>query len=97
MEIQKIIKKVRETGKIDRGVNEVTKAVERNVALAVVIATNAEPKELTQHLPIICKEKKIPCIEIDSKEDLGILSGIERPTAAIAILEAGEADLTSLK
>lgn len=91
------VEKASKTGKIDRGVNEVTKAVERGTAKAIVIASDVEPKELTQHLPILCKEKDIKCVEVDSKEKLGIVSGINRPTATIAILEAGEADLESLK
>ena len=92
-----IVEKASKTGKVDRGVNEVTKAVERGVAKAIVIATDVEPKELTQHLPILCKEKGIPCVEVESREKLGIVSGINRPTAAIAILKVGDADLTSLK
>jgi len=91
------VEKASKTGKVDRGVNEVTKAVERGTAKAVVFASDVDPKELTQHLPILCKEKGIPCVEADSKEKLGIISGINRSTAAIAILEAGEADLETLK
>ncbi len=73
--------------------NEVTKAVERGVAKFVVVATDIDPKELTQHLPILCKEKEIKFVEADSREKLGISVGINRPTAAVAILEEGEAKL----
>ena len=96
-QIYDIVEKASKTGKVDKGVNEVTKAVERGVAKGVVLASDVDPKELTQHLPILCKEKEIPCIEVDSKEKLGIMAQINRPTAAIAILEAGEADIKSLK
>jgi large subunit ribosomal protein L7Ae len=92
-----IVEKAAKTGKVDKGVNEVTKAVERGVAKLVVVATDIDPKELTQHLPILCKEKEIKFAEADSREKLGISVGINRPTAAIAILEAGEAKLDSLK
>ena len=92
-----VVEKASKTGKIDRGINEVTKAVERGVAKAIVIASDVDPKELTQHLPILCKEKGIPCAEVESKEKLGIVSGINRPTAGIAVLEAGEAKLDALK
>ena len=88
-----IVEKAAKTGKVDKGVNEVTKAVERGVAKFVVVATDIDPKELTQHLPILCKEKEIKFVEADSKEKLGISVGINRPTAAIAILEEGEAKL----
>lgn len=92
-----IIEKISKTGKVDRGINEVTKAVERGVAKAVIVATDIEPKELTRHLPILCKEKGITYVEVDSKEKLGITSQINRPTAAIAVINAAEAELNSLK
>ena len=91
-----LVEKAAKTGKVDKGVNEVTKAVERGVAKFVAIAKDIEPKELTQHLPILCREKEIKFAEVDSKEKLGISVGINRPTAAIAILETGEAKLDSL-
>ncbi len=92
-----IIEKVSKTGKLDKGVNEVTKAAERAVAKVVIVASDVDPKELTQHLPIICKEKGIKFVLVDSKEKLGISVGINRPTAAVAILEAGEAKIDSLE
>ncbi len=92
-----IVEKASKTGKVDKGVNEVTKAVERGVAKFVVVATDVDPKELTQHLPILCKEKGIKFTEADSREKLGISVGINRPTAAVAVIEEGEAKLDSLK
>lgn len=92
-----IVEKASKTGKVDKGVNEVTKAVERGVAKFVVVATDVDPKELTQHLPILCKEKGIKFAESDSREKLGISVGINRPTAAVAVIEEGEAKLDSLK
>lgn len=91
-----VVEKAAKTGKVDKGVNEVTKAVERGVAKFVVFASDVDPKELTQHLPIICKEKGIKFIEADSREKLGISVGINRPTAAVAVIKEGEAKLDSL-
>jgi len=95
--IYDIVEKASKSGKVDKGVNEVTKAVERGVAKMVVVAKDVDPKELTQHLPILCKEKGIKFEEVDSKEKLGISVGIRRPTAAVAIIEAGDAKLDSIK
>ena len=95
--VYETVEKASKTGKVERGVNEVTKAVERGIAKAIVIVTDVDPKELTQHLPILCQDKGIPCIEADSKEKLGISAQINRPTAAIAIIDAGEATLDSLQ
>jgi len=91
-----IVEKAAKTGKVDKGVNEVTKAVERGNAKLVVVASDVDPKELTQHIPILCKEKEIKCVEADSREKLGISVGINRPTAAVAVIEAGEAKLETL-
>jgi len=87
-----IIEKARKTGKIDKGTNEVTKAIERGVAKLVVYAADVEPKEIVAHLPEIAKEKGIPCIEVDSKQKLGIAVGINVSTSAVAVIEAGEAN-----
>jgi len=99
MDAYQIIEKAKNTGKIEKGTNEVTKAIERGTAKLVVYATDVEPKEIVQHLPILCKEKKILCKEVDNKQKLGIAVGISVPASSVAVIEAGEAeaDLASLK
>lgn len=92
MDSYEAIEVARKTGKIDKGVNEVTKAVERGVAKLVVIAEDVEPKEIVQHLPILCGEKGIPVEKVDSKKKLGIAAGINVATAAVAILDSGGSD-----
>ena len=86
-----LIEKVRKTGKVDKGTIEVTKAIERGVAKAVFYAADVNPKEIIAHLAIISKEKNIPCIEVDSKQKLGVAVGIPVSTSAVAIIDAGEA------
>ena len=83
------VEKARKTGKIEKGINEVTKAVERVTAKLVVVAKDVEPKEIVQHIPILCKEKNIPFEEVDSKQKLGIASGINVSCSAVAIIEEG--------
>jgi|SRR3989344_2641300 len=99
MDYYSIIEKAKKTGKVDKGVNEVTKAIELGVAKLVVYAKDVEPKEIVAHLPIIAKEKGIPCIEVDSKQKLGLAVGIGVKAAAVAIIDAGEAksDIAHLK
>ncbi len=86
-----IIEKARKTGKIEKGTNEVTKAIERGTAKLVVYAADTQPKEIIQHLPILCKEKNIQCMEADNKQKLGIAAGLGIPTASIAVIDLGEA------
>lgn len=92
MDIYNLIEKAKNTGKIEKGTNEVTKAIERETAKLVVYASDVEPKEIVQHIPLLCKEKKIPCQEVDSKQKLGIAVGLPVSTSSIAIIEAGEAE-----
>jgi large subunit ribosomal protein L7Ae len=92
-----IVEKAAKTGKVDKGINEATKAIERGVAKLVVYAADVSPKELTQHLPILAKEKGIPCVEADSKQKLGLSVGIAVSTGAVAVIQAGEAKLETLK
>ena len=99
MDIYQIIEKAKKTGKIEKGTNEVTKAIERGTAKLVVYATDVEPKEIVQHLPVLCKEKGIKCKEVDSKQKLGIAVGLPVSASSIVIIEAGDAakDIAGLK
>jgi large subunit ribosomal protein L7Ae len=99
MDIYKIVEKARKTGKVEKGTNEVTKAIERGTAKLVVYAADVEPKEIIQHIPALCKEKGIPCQEVDSRQKLGIAVGIQVPCSSIAVIEAGESqkDIAGLK
>ncbi|MCX6821856.1 MAG: 50S ribosomal protein L7Ae [Candidatus Aenigmarchaeota archaeon] len=79
------------TGKIRKGTNETTKAIERGNVKLVVIAKDVEPKEIVMHLPVICEEKKCEYVYVPSKEELGRAIGINVTTASACIVEAGEA------
>ena len=80
------------TGKIKKGTNEVTKAIERGTAKLVAYGEDVEPKEIVQHIPILCKEKNIPCVSADKKEKLGIAAGISVGCAAVCVIEFGDAE-----
>lgn len=90
--IYEIIEKARKTGKIEKGTNEVTKAIERGTAKLVAYGADVEPKEIVQHLPILCKEKNIPCVEADKKQKLGMAVGLGVSCASVCIIDAGDAD-----
>jgi len=84
------IEMAKSTGKIRKGANEVTKAVERGNAKLVALANDVSPKEIIMHIPLICKEKGIECIEVGSKADLGAAAGLSLGTAAVAVVTEGE-------
>lgn len=94
-----IVEKAKRTGKVEKGTNEVTKAIERGTAKFVAYASDVDPKEIVAHLPVLCKEKGIPFAEVDSKQKLGIAIGLPVSASSIAVIDAGEAetDLKSFK
>jgi len=81
----------RKTGKLKKGVNEVTKVVERGQAKLVIIAKDVNPPEITMHLPALCEERETPYIYVLSREELGNASGLTVPTASVAIVNEGDA------
>lgn len=81
----------RKSGKIIKGTNEVTKAIEKDKAKLVVYAKDVTPAEIIMHLPLLAKEKGIPCIEVPSKDELGAAAGLKLGTASVAIVSAGDA------
>lgn len=85
-----VLRQASRTGKVRKGTNETTKAVERGLAKLVVIAEDVVPPEVVAHLPILCDERKIPFVFVPSKEQIGPAIGIDVPTAAAAVLEPGE-------
>jgi large subunit ribosomal protein L7Ae len=84
-------RQARQTGKVKRGTNETTKAVERGIAKLVIIAEDVEPPEVVAHLPILCEERKIPYIYVPSKAQLGAALGLDVAAASAAIIEPSEA------
>ena len=90
-DVYEIIEKARKSGKVEKGTNEVTKAIERGTAKLVVAAADVDPKEIVQHLPILCKEKNIEFQEADSKQKLGIAAGLNVGCSSVAVIEAGDA------
>jgi large subunit ribosomal protein L7Ae len=90
--VYELIEKARKSGKIEKGTNEVTKAIERGTAKLVAYASDVEPKEIVQHIPILCKEKNIPCVEADKKEMLGISVGLNVKCSSACIIELGDAE-----
>lgn len=81
----------RDTGKIKRGSNEVTKTIERGQAKLVYLARDVEPEEVIAHLPLLCKEKGVPFIVVPSKDELGVSAGLEVSTASVAVVKTGKA------
>lgn len=88
--VLRLVEIAKNTGKVKRGTNETTKAVERGIAQLVIIAEDVEPEEIVMHLPPLCEEKNVPYVYTPSKAELGRLSGIDVASASVAIIDCGE-------
>ena len=80
-----------QTGKVRKGTNEATKAIERGISKLSVIAEDVEPPEVVAHLPLICEEQNAAYAFVPDKQELGKALGIDVTSAAAAILDAGDA------
>lgn len=89
--IYEAIRVARQSGKVKKGTNETTKTIERGVSKLVVIAEDVEPPEVVAHLPILCEERNSAYVFVPSKQQLGQALGIDVPSAAACIMDAGEA------
>ncbi len=81
----------RDTGKIKKGSNEATKAVERGIAQLVLVGADVEPEEIVMHLPPLCDEKQAAYVIINKQSDIGAASGLDVGSAAAAIVKPGKA------
>ncbi|MFH7880484.1 MAG: 50S ribosomal protein L7Ae [Candidatus Aenigmatarchaeota archaeon] len=85
-----LVEIARTTGKIKKGTNETTKAIDRGEAKLAIIAMDVEPEEIVMHLPPLCEEKGVPYAYVNSKQDLGKAAGIDVAAASVAIINPGE-------
>ena len=66
--------------KIRKGMNEVTKSIERNSAKLVVMAEDVSPPEILFHVPLLCEEKSVPYGYLSTKKELaGYINFGEKP------------------
>lgn len=80
----------RDTGKIKKGTNEATKAIERGIAKLVLISEDINPPEIVAHLPPLCDEKNTPYIFVKKQVELGAACGLSVGSGAAAIIEPGK-------
>jgi large subunit ribosomal protein L7Ae len=89
--IYEALRVAQQTGKVKKGTNEVTKAIERGISKLVIVAEDVEPPEVVAHLPILCEEHGAAYAFVPSRQDLGKSLGIDVTSAAAAIIDAGDA------
>ena len=85
-----LLQVAKDTGKLRKGTNASTNAIERGIAKLVVIAEDVEPPQVVAHLPILCEERKISYMYVPSKLELGKSAGLDVGSAAISVVEPGD-------
>ncbi len=85
-----VVELARDSGKIKKGTNEVTKLIERGECILIVMVEDVQPPEILAHMPSLCEERNVPYVYVPSKAELGNACGLSKPTASIAVLDAGK-------
>ncbi len=80
--------KVERAKELTIGIKQTLKAVENQQVDTVFIAQDAD-KRMTQKVALLCKEKGVPVIYVDSMRRLGKACGIEVGAATAAIKKSG--------
>ncbi len=88
--VYEMVETARDTGKVRKGTNEVTKLVERGDALFVVMAEDVSPEEILAHMPLLCEEREVPYAYVPSKQELGVAAGLGKSTASCCIVDPGK-------
>lgn len=78
------------------GLQEVTRAIEKNTARLVVIANNVDPIELVLWMPNLCRANKIPYAIVKDKARLGDAVG-QKTATCVAFTDVNAEDEGSLK
>lgn len=83
--------------KIRKGMNEVTKSIERGTSKLVLMAEDVTPPEILFHVPLLCDEKNIPYAYISTKKEIGNVAKINVGSSAISIDNVGSGNDNVLK
>lgn len=90
MRAYEAVEMAKNTGKVKKGTNEVTKVIERAQAKFVVMAEDVNPPEIMMHIPYLCREKQIPFAYVPRRRELGYAAGLSVSTGAVAIVNPGK-------
>ena len=85
-EIFSLITKASQLKQIKKGANEATKTLNRGISDLIIIAGDAKPLEIVLHLPLLCEDKNVPYVFVESQKLLGRSCGVSRPVIAVSIL-----------
>ena len=82
--------------KIRKGMNEVTKSIERGTARLVVMAEDVSPPEILFHVPLLCEEKEVPYAYLSTRKELGNAVRINVGASSISVDNPGTGNDSAL-
>lgn len=86
-EIFNVLTRAAQLKKIKKGANEATKTLNRGISDLIIIAADAKPLEIILHLPLLCEDKNVPYVFVESQRYIGRSCGVSRPVIAASILK----------
>jgi len=96
VDIQKAIKLLLDTGKVDMGARRARNHALRGTAKAIFIAENC-PQDLKGEIIENCKKSNIHCKEIAfSSLELGSICGKPFPVSALSVIDAGNSNIINI-
>ena len=88
--LQALVSDAAKRGELKKGANEATKSLNRGIAQIVVMAADTTPIEIVMHLPLLCEDKNVPYVFVDSQSSLGKACGTSRNIIACSIISTQE-------
>lgn len=92
-QILELVNQAQNHKQLKKGANEATKTLNRGVSELIVMAADAEPLEILLHLPLLCEDKNVPYVFVESKDALGRACGVSRPVIAASITSNENSEL----
>ncbi|EJF66106.1 NHP2/L7aE family protein [Dichomitus squalens] len=94
-EILDLVERASQFKQLKKGANEATKTLNRGIAELIILTADTEPLEILLHLPLLCEEKNVPYIFVESKAALGRACGVTRPVIAASVTTNENKELSS--
>lgn len=95
-EIYKLIDSLKSQKRVKVGLNQAIKSVNNSTAVIVVIANDSTPPCLVAPLPVLCEQKGVRYVLVDSKVALGRACGLEIGVLSCSIVVDRHEDSTKL-
>lgn len=79
--VRGVIKRARKVDGVVKGARECVKTIDRGEARLCILASDCEEEQLKKLVRALCKSNNVNLVEVDSRQDLGEWTGLERKVA----------------